>query len=107
LIYLGRIDHQIKIHGLRVELGEIEATLRETAGVARAVAFGWPISSNGAEGIVAFLETDEANTEFILRAVKNKLPSYMVPRALRVMSKFPLNDNGKIDRKALMELLDK
>jgi acyl-CoA synthetase (AMP-forming)/AMP-acid ligase II len=107
LIYLGRIDHQIKIRGLRVELGEIEAVLREVAGVDRAVALGWPIATNGAEGIVAFLETSNADVEVILNAVKDRLPSYMIPHTLHLIAEFPLNANRKIDRKALANLLEK
>ena len=55
LQYLGRIDQQIKIRGNRVELGEIEAVLRDAAGVDIAVAVGWPVTPAGADGIVAFI----------------------------------------------------
>ncbi len=55
LVYLGRIDHQIKIQGYRVELGEVETLLREAAGSESAVAIGWPKSASGADGIVAFV----------------------------------------------------
>jgi acyl-CoA synthetase (AMP-forming)/AMP-acid ligase II len=107
LVYLGRIDHQIKIRGLRVELGEIEAVLREVAGVGRAVALGWPTTANGAEGIVAFLETSNADIDAVLDTAKDRLPSYMVPRTLHLITEFPLNANGKVDRKALAKLLEK
>jgi amino acid adenylation domain-containing protein len=107
LNYLGRIDHQIKIRGLRVELGEIEAVLREAAGIDRAVALGWPIAANGAEGIVAFLETKNVDITTVLDTVKARLPTYMVPRAIHLIAEFPLNANGKIDREALQKLLEK
>ena len=106
LLYLGRIDHQIKIHGWRVELGEIEAVLREAAGVDRAVAVGWPITASGADGIVAFLETSKADVDAVLLAVRARLPKYMVPSEIRLIAELPLNSNGKVDRKALMKLLE-
>jgi amino acid adenylation domain-containing protein len=105
LIYLGRIDHQIKIHGSRVELGEIEAIVRDAAGVDGVVALGWPVTANGVEAIVAFLETSEADVDSIRQAAKDRLPAYMVPREIRLISRFPLNANGKVDRKALLNLL--
>lgn len=107
LVYLGRIDHQIKIRGLRVELGEIEAILRDAAGVDRAVALGWPVTANGAEGIIAFLETSEANIDAVLSAAKARLPGYMVPRMVHLLAELPLNANGKVDRTALAKLLEK
>jgi len=106
LIYLGRIDHQIKIHGSRIELGEIEAILREAAGVDKAVALGWPVTASGADGTVAFLETSNADVNAVLQAVKARLPGYMVPREIRLIAEFPLNSNGKVDRKALMDFLE-
>jgi non-ribosomal peptide synthetase component F len=106
LTYLGRIDHQIKIRGLRVELGEIEGVLREVAGVDRTVALGWPIAAGGAEGIVAFLETRHADIDAVVAAAKSRLPGYMVPRTIRLIAEFPLNANGKVDRNALAKLLE-
>jgi acyl-coenzyme A synthetase/AMP-(fatty) acid ligase len=50
LVYLGRVDNQIKIQGYRVELGEIEAVLRDEAGVEVAIAVGWPVTPSGADG---------------------------------------------------------
>ena len=54
-VCLGRTDHQIKVLGFRVELGEIEGVLQECAGVVQAVAMGWPFSEGTAKGIVAFV----------------------------------------------------
>ena len=53
LVYLGRLDNQIKIMGHRVELGEIEAAVRDISGLGGVVAVGWPISGSGADGIWA------------------------------------------------------
>lgn len=105
LVYLGRIDNQIKIQGYRVELGEIEAVLREEAGVEVAIAVGWPVTASGADGIVGFLGSDGADTVAIRERVIARLPPYMHPSELRLVRDFPLNANGKVDRKALLAQL--
>jgi len=105
LIYLGRLDHQIKVLGHRVELGEVEAAIRE-AGVDAAVALGWPMTSSGAEGIVAFLGDTTADVEAIREKLKTSLPGYMVPRQFHLLSELPLNSNGKVDRKSLLKMLE-
>lgn len=107
LVYLGRIDNQIKIQGYRVELGEIEAILRQEAGVDVAIAVGWPVTASGADGIVGFLGADQADTAAIRERVISRLPPYMHPSELRLVSEFPLNANGKVDRKALLASLAK
>jgi amino acid adenylation domain-containing protein len=106
LVFLGRLDSQIKIRGYRVELGEIEAALRQEAGVDTAVALGWPLAAaGGAEGVVAFIDDASVDTAALLRRVGTRLPRYMVPREVRVVESFPLNANGKVDRNALRALL--
>ena len=105
LVYLGRVDHQIKVQGYRVELGEVEATLREIAGVDVAVAIGWPENPGGADGIVVFLGTGVPDAQAVLREARTRLPAYMAPREIRLVREFPLNANGKVDRRALRETL--
>lgn len=106
LVFLGRLDSQIKIRGYRVELGEIEAVLRRAADVDAAVAIGWPLAaSGGAEGVVAFVDDASVDTKAVIRQMGDRLPRYMLPREIRVVDEFPLNANGKIDRKALKALL--
>jgi acyl-coenzyme A synthetase/AMP-(fatty) acid ligase len=100
LIYLGRLDHQVKILGHRVELGEVEAVVRSLSGVEAVVALGWPNGSN-ADGIELFLETEKFDTEKLMKQLKTKLPYYMVPRRIQTLPRLPLNPNGKYDRKAL------
>lgn len=103
LLYLGRVDNQIKVQGYRVELGEIEARLRDAAGVDVAIAAGHPIGASGAEGIVAFMSPSEREQADIMNALSGQLPAYMQPNALVIVDEFPLNANGKVDRKALMD----
>ncbi|MET0335690.1 MAG: amino acid adenylation domain-containing protein [Rhizobacter sp.] len=107
LVYFGRIDNQIKIQGYRVELGEIEAVMRQEAGVDVAIAIGWPVTASGADGIVGFLGADTADTAAIRERVISRLPPYMHPSELRLVSEFPLNANGKVDRKALLASLSR
>jgi acyl-coenzyme A synthetase/AMP-(fatty) acid ligase len=104
LIYLGRLDNQVKVLGHRVELGEVEAVVRSLCGVDAVVAVAWPNSSN-ADGIELFLEAEKLDTELLLNELKKKLPSYMVPRRIRVLTRLPLNLNGKYDRRQLEAIL--
>jgi len=103
--FLGRSDYQIKVLGYRVELGEIEAALCQDDAVTQAVALGWPIAEGTAESIVAFVCGYDVNTDRILTRVRGKLPDYMTPRHIYLLDEMPLNANGKIDRKALLERL--
>ena len=105
LVYLGRVDNQIKIQGYRVELGEVEAVLREEAGVDVAIAVGWPVTPSGADGIVGFLGAEQADLASIRERVITRLPPYMHPSELRLVAEMPLNANGKVDRKALLSSL--
>ncbi|MCE5345210.1 MAG: amino acid adenylation domain-containing protein [Bacteroidales bacterium] len=100
----GRIDNQIKIRGFRVELGEIEFVLSEIEGVVETVIKPIKIG-DGDYKLIAFLnvvETFGMDSKDINNLVKEKLPSYMLPSAYKLMHGFPLTINGKIDRKALV-----
>jgi amino acid adenylation domain-containing protein len=103
--YLGRLDFQIKISGVRIELGEVEQALRAAAGTDLAVAVGWPQTTSGASGIVAFIVKPGADAAAIRNQLKATLPSVMVPKDIHVIDDMPLNVNGKIDRKALIARL--
>jgi len=105
LIYLGRVDNQIKIMGYRVELGEVEAILRELSGADVAIAIGWPMTASGADGIVAFVGAPDAEADGLLEAARPRLPNYMQPSAIHLVETFPLNANGKVDRNALRQRL--
>ena len=100
--YLGRMDYQIKIAGVRIELGEVEHALRHASGTDMAVAVGWPLTASGASGIVGFVAKPGADGAAIRRVLKDALPAVMVPRDVHVIDEMPLNVNGKVDRKALL-----
>jgi amino acid adenylation domain-containing protein len=106
LVFLGRVDSQVKISGYRVEMAEVEQALRAAAGTEEAVAVPWPRTESSATGITAFVQAEEVDAGAIKRAMGERLPPYMVPRAVRAIAELPLNVNGKFDRKALVALLE-
>jgi amino acid adenylation domain-containing protein len=107
IAFLGRLDHQIKISGVRVELGEIEQVVRSVSGAEHVVAVGWPVTASGASGIVVFMTgVGAGQTDSIRDQVRERLPQVMVPRAIHAIDEFPLNVNGKVDRRALVVKLD-
>jgi amino acid adenylation domain-containing protein len=103
LLYLGRIDNQIKVQGYRVELGEIEAVLRDVAHADVAIAMGYPEGIEGAEGIIAFVSPSAIADKTVSADAAAHLPGYMQPKDLIRIEDFPLNANGKVDRKALLD----
>jgi amino acid adenylation domain-containing protein len=105
-VWLARADHQIKVLGFRVELGEIEGVLQTGRGVVQAVALGWPVSEGTAKGIVAFVSGAGIDTTELHNACKASLADYMVPSKIIPMDDMPLNANGKIDRLALKAQLE-
>ena len=100
--FLGRVDDQVKIRGFRVELGEIEAALRQHPRVA-AVAVIAREDVPGEKRLAGYVAADgRAPTVAELRAfLLERLPDYMVPAAWAVLDALPLNRNGKVDRHAL------
>jgi amino acid adenylation domain-containing protein len=105
LVFLGRLDTQIKVLGHRVELEEIEAVIREEAEL-DAIAVGWPRTETGAAGIVAVVAGRNVDIGVLRERLSARLPDYMLPREVRVLSELPLNANGKRDRRAAAALLE-
>ena len=103
LIFVGRVDHQVKIRGHRIELGEIESKLSAVEGVSECVVLCRE-DRPGDKRLVAYC-VPRAGLELSPRALRASLsavlPDYMVPRAYVRLERFPLNANGKIDRGAL------
>ena len=105
--YLGRIDNQVKVLGYRVELEEIEFHLREITGCKSVAAIAWPLNGTSASGIAAFLAGFQGAVPEIKAAMQQRLPFYMVPSQFRQLAELPTNSNGKVDRRALRDLLDR
>jgi amino acid adenylation domain-containing protein len=101
--FCGRIDHQVKLHGYRVELGEIEGALREHGEVQEAVVLVREDES-GDKQLVAFVAPQGADQPTLREYLKERLPQYMVPSAFVLMERLPLTANGKIDRQGLAAL---
>jgi amino acid adenylation domain-containing protein len=105
LVHLGRLDHQVQVRGYRVELGEIEAALRDQPGVRDAVALALP-DVNGEFCLEAVCTGATLDAAKLLAALRSRLPSYMVPRRVTFLDELPRNDNGKTDRQALLSRLN-
>jgi amino acid adenylation domain-containing protein len=108
LEYLGRKDFQVKIRGFRVELSEVEDELRKHPAVKEAVVVPWelPNQPNGSTRLVAYIVKKSGNsvsTDEIRDFLGTRLPEFAVPAFIFALDAFPLNANGKIDRKALPE----
>jgi natural product biosynthesis luciferase-like monooxygenase protein/amino acid adenylation domain-containing protein/FkbM family methyltransferase len=101
--YLGRIDHQVKVRGFRIEMGEIEALLNEHPAVGESVVVAVGDQTEG-KRIVAYIVSPHRQwpgvDEFRIY-LKQRLPEYMLPSAYVQMDYLPLTPNGKIDRLAL------
>ena len=103
LIYNGRDDFQLKIRGLRIEPGEVDAVLTSHKGVANALSLGVPGPSGDAV-LVSYVAPRDGyviDTAELTALVAGSLPAYMVPTVIRVIDEFPRTPIGKIDRRAL------
>ena len=101
LEYIGRIDNQVKLHGYRIELAEIESKMSHCPGVVSAAVD--VVKQGNIEFIVGYY-TSEDNKELpaIQETLIAELPNYMVPSQLIRIDEMPLTPNGKIDKKALL-----
>jgi amino acid adenylation domain-containing protein len=95
--FLGRVDDQVKIRGFRIEPGEIESVLKQTVSDALVVVQG----EEEHKALIAYVVGHDVDLGALKARVKKALPDYMVPSGWCVLDAFPLNANGKIDRKAL------
>ncbi|QQE79733.1 amino acid adenylation domain-containing protein [Alicyclobacillus sp. SO9] len=96
--FLGRIDHQIKVMGYRIEPQEIEFHIRQFPGVHEAIVVPYPPEARMAESLTAFIVGNNINVAEMTRMLSIQLPSYMVPKNINLVDEMPLNNNGKIDR---------
>ena len=111
LFYSGRIDLQIKMHGYRIELEDIEANIAKLPGVRRVAVLPVRKPDGTIRHLAAYVVMEGPASDYApkdLRALRKQLadylPAYMVPRRLRVVDSLPVTNNGKVDRKALAKL---
>lgn len=100
----GRVDNQIKLHGLRVELGEIEEKINsfKKDNLLRSAVI--VKNNNGVISLNAFMTYPyDLNTDVLKQHLLKNLPNYMIPSTYTIIEKFPFTPNGKIDRKALQD----
>jgi amino acid adenylation domain-containing protein len=105
LEFLGRRDEQVKIRGLRVEIGEIEAALLRVPGISATAVV--PVGDgNGARLVGFFVAEDELTSVDLHDLLSARLPEYMVPAHHFQLPELPLNENGKTDKQRLKQLAD-
>lgn len=102
LVFTGRRDHQVKIRGQRIELGEVEAALRDLPGVADAVAAA-VADPAGNQRLIGYVvpESGSCDPVGLRERLSAALPEQMVPAVLLPLERMPLTAHGKVDRKAL------
>jgi len=98
LFFAGRVDDQVKVHGHRVEPGEIEAVLAGVAGVTRAA-----VAVRGGDLVAFLVAAGDLDLAALRTRLRELLPAPLVPRLIR-LDALPLNANGKVDRGRLPEV---
>jgi D-alanine--poly(phosphoribitol) ligase subunit 1 len=111
LFFTGRIDNQIKLHGFRIELGDIETHIQALTWIRDTIVLVKNKDLKNAS-LCAFIILDKNNyplteketTNYIKNELSKSLPVYMIPRKYIFIDKYPITQNGKADRKKLLEL---
>lgn len=104
IMYSGRLDHQAKIQGFRVELGEIEFHAKKYLGDKNVVCIAFD-NKDGLTEIAIFIESEEFNTNELIAYMNTKMPSYMIPKRFFFVPVFPLNANDKTDKVKLKAMI--
>jgi D-alanine--poly(phosphoribitol) ligase subunit 1 len=112
LFFDGRKDDQIKLHGYRIELGDVEANLRALPQVQDAVVLA-RLKAGLPDSLTAFVilrpvppQSEFERAQQLKRQLAQRLPAYMLPRKITFVEGFPLTANGKADRRKLAEMLE-
>lgn len=109
IIYLGRIDDQLKVRGQRVELQEVDKAIRQAAETDLAICAPSIVAPGKADSLIAVVQGQESEglAKKIIDDCQRILPKYMVPSQVLFLDTIPLNASGKIDRKTLTQQLSK
>lgn len=105
IMYSGRLDHQAKIQGFRVEMGEIEYHAREFLGGTNVVCLAFD-NKDGLTEIAMFVEKEQFDPSDMLAYMKTKMPVYMIPTKLYYVPVFQLNANDKVDKNILKSIIN-
>lgn len=106
----GRMDGQVKLHGYRIELGDIEKNLTQLRGIENAAVFLRKKEGHGEALAACILQDPEEDTSYerrkwVRQSLKERIPSYMVPSRILFFHDFPMTMNGKLDRRKLEEMI--
>jgi len=99
--FLGRLDHQVKVRGYRVEPGEIEVALGAHPGVREAVVMAREDEAGGRRLIAWVVPSSEVTQQELRAFLRDRLPEFMIPAAFVILETLPLTPSGKVDRRAL------
>lgn len=102
--FFGRIDNQVKLRGLRVELDEIEKVLNSYPGVSRSVIMVKTNATDGDYLAAYFVASSKVDLDDLTEHMAKSLTPYMIPKAMLQIDKIPLTPNGKVDKKALPDI---
>lgn len=100
----GRKDSQVKYKGYRIELNDIEYNINLITGVRECAVVAKYNDNLIVKSIKAFVVYNNQDVDYIKNELKKNIPSYMIPKTIKIVDKLPINKNGKIDRKVLSEL---
>lgn len=101
LVFVGRMDDQVKVRGYRIELGEIESGAMTVEGIGHAAAAVYGSGTDQSIGLLVVTEGIDVDTEKIRLCLAEILPGYMIPSLILKADALPLNRNGKVDRKSV------
>ena len=101
--FLGRSDHQVKIRGQRLELGEVELTLREFPGVLDCVVVAREDQPDAKYLVAYVIFSSRPSTASLREFMRERVPEYMLPSHFVFLKSFPLTPNGKVNRLALLD----
>lgn len=101
VLFLGRVDHQVKVRGYRIELAEIQNEIQNVPGITVDNAVALVIQDT----LYAALTPDNVDVSKIVAKISKVLPSYAVPQRIVAMSTFPITVNQKLDRQKLAEII--
>jgi acyl-coenzyme A synthetase/AMP-(fatty) acid ligase/acyl carrier protein len=103
LVFLGRCDHQVKLRGHRLELGEIQSLLMTHPAVRDAAVLLHEATEKGTETLVAYVVVEDSSTDSkeLRQYLRDRVPDYMVPSSIMELDQLPLTRNGKLDRSRL------